>query len=123
VLKGGQGESGPGLYRSTVLGSADAVWLATVVDNVKTEPPRGVAACPADFGSATIIVFGYASGPDADLWYNDGGCETLDNGRIGASEVGNPSFYNSFVPTIDALSPNTTERDGATTASVGSEGS
>jgi hypothetical protein len=106
-LLGPEGESGPGLYRSTMLNESDATRLANVIDNISTAgpPPGPPAACPADAGSATIIVFSYSSEPAVDLWYSDEGCQTLDNSTIGAYEEGNPSFYNSFISTIDALSP------------------
>ena len=106
VLSSG-GESGPGLYRSTSLDQSQARELARVIDDVSTKgPPSGPpAACPEDSGSASIIAFTYSSAPDADLWYSDAGCQMLDNGRIGAWEGGNPTFYNEFISTINALSP------------------
>jgi hypothetical protein len=65
-----------------------------------------VTSCPAgDEGSATIIVFDYESAPDVNLWYADFGCQTLDNGTIGAFEPGNPAFYQKFKPLVDQLAP------------------
>lgn len=107
LLLHGGGESGPALYRRSSLSNQKAADLARVIDDISTvgPPPGPVAACPADAGSASVIVFGYKSGPDADLWYGDAGCQTLDNSRIGAYDEGNPSFYRSFIPIIDGLSP------------------
>ena len=107
VLSGGVGESGPGLYRSTSLDRSQARELARVIDDISTKgPPSGPPpACPEDSGSATIIAFAYSSSPERDLWYFDAGCQILDNGKIGAWEEGNPTFYNEFISTINALSP------------------
>jgi hypothetical protein len=107
VLSSGSGESGPELYRSTSLDRSRADELARVIDDISTAGPGSgpPPACPEDSGSASIIAFAYVSGPDADLWYGDAGCQILDNGTIGAWEVGNPSFYDGFISTIDALSP------------------
>jgi hypothetical protein len=107
VLLGGSGESGPERYRRTALDKSQADDLASVIDHISTAGPGSgpPPACPEDSGSASIIAFAYVSGPDADLWYRDAGCQMLDNGTIGAWEEGNPSFYNGFISTIDALSP------------------
>lgn len=93
------------LYLAVVLAPAVAANLATVIDAISTAPPRGTVACPSDDGSASIIAFAYASRPDVDLWFHDSGCATLDNGRIGAFEVGNPRFYDSFASLVDELAP------------------
>jgi hypothetical protein len=79
--------------------------LASVIDSISTAAPHGVNSCPADFGSASIIAFSYADTPDVNVWFSDSGCKTLDNGVIGAFELGNPSFYQSFESLIDELSP------------------
>lgn len=101
------GETGApsSLYSSLMLPTDAAVHLATVIDAISTAAPQGVASCPAAYGSASIIAFAYPSRADVDLWFNDSGCETLDNGRIGANEVGNPSFYNAFLTLVSQLAP------------------
>ncbi len=78
-----------------------------MIDKISTAGPSPgpPPACPEDSGSKTIIAFTYVSGPDADLWYADAGCQSLDNGTIGAWEEGNPSFYNEFIAAINSLSP------------------
>jgi hypothetical protein len=93
------------LYRHAVLGPAAARTLASVIDDINTAPPQGTVSCPSDSGSHTIIAFGYASRADVDLWYADSGCRMLDNGRIGAFEGGNPSFYGAFEPRLEELCP------------------
>jgi hypothetical protein len=93
------------LYRSTRLDGQTARHLAGVVDAIGTATPSGVANCPADFDSASVIAFAYPDRPDVDLWFHDSGCPTLDNGRLTAYMVGNPSFYGSFEPLIEQLSP------------------
>jgi hypothetical protein len=101
------GETGaPGsLYSSVELATRAAVHLAAVIDSISTAAPQGTVACPSDDGSASIIAFAYAARADVSLWFADSGCEMLDNGRIGAWEVGNPSFYNNFLTLINDLAP------------------
>jgi hypothetical protein len=93
------------LYASVVLATSDAVHLATVIDAISTAAPKGTFHCPADLGSASVIAFAYAGRADVDLWFSDSGCATLDNGRIAASENGNPSFYNNFLTLMGELAP------------------
>ncbi len=96
----------PYLYRSTVLDLGDADRLTSLLDRISTAPPApGPVSCPEDSGSFTILAFSYPDGPDADVWYSDSGCPTLDNGRIGAWFLDNPSFDDAFAPTLNALSP------------------
>lgn len=95
----------PALYRQVRLDRAQAATLARLIDKVSTKAPTGVTACPAAFNTATVIAFGYPHGGGADLWYSDTGCQTLDNGSIGASETGNPSFYASVIPLVNRLAP------------------
>lgn len=104
----GLGPDGGGrglLMNSTRLEEAQARQLASVIRDINLAAPSGTVACPADFGSVALLGFRYAGRPDVGLWWTTSGCETLDNGRIGAWEVGNPSFYNAFEGAIDGLSP------------------
>jgi hypothetical protein len=59
-----------------------------------------MTSCPAGFFFYIIIALRYPGRPDADLWYYPSGCQYVDNGYVSASEVGNPSFYTGFVPTV-----------------------
>lgn len=95
----------PVLYRHTTLTRAEARELAAAIDRVSTAAPHGATNCPAAFPSATILVFSYSGRSDVDLWYNDTGCQTLDNGRVGAFQGGNPAFYGPFESLIGRLSP------------------
>jgi hypothetical protein len=101
------GESSAGLYRDTPLDGASARRLAVVIDRLPTNQTIGVTSCPADFGSVTVIALSYRHRPDADLWYHDGGCESLDNGHLRSFELGNRAFYEGFGPLVDRLSPPT----------------
>jgi hypothetical protein len=47
----------------------------------------------------------YSGSADVGLWYSTSGRRTLDNGRIGAFEEGNPSFHQGSETAIDRLSP------------------
>jgi len=97
----------PSLYRQVRLPAVKASELAEVIGKVSTKPPKGTFHCPAGWNTATVIAFSYQGKSDADLWYYDSGCQTLDNGRIGAFQGGNPSFYLDFVSLIDRLAPQT----------------
>jgi hypothetical protein len=97
----------PALYRQVRLTAAQASGLAGAIDRVSTAAPKGAYSCPAGWNTATVIAFSYRGRPDADLWYYDSGCQTLDNGWIGAFQGGNQNFYLRFVPLIDRLAPET----------------
>lgn len=97
----------PALYRQVRLTAAQASGLAGAIGKISTKAPKGAFSCPAGWNTATVIAFSYRGRSDADLWYYDSGCQTLDNGKIGAFEGGNPSFYPHFVPLIDRLAPQT----------------
>jgi hypothetical protein len=93
------------LARQTGLGTAQARRLATAVRKLDLATPSGAASCPADFGSVALIGFAYPARPDVALWYQASGCQSIDNGRLGASETGNPSFYAGFLGVVNSLSP------------------
>jgi hypothetical protein len=95
----------PALYRQVRLTATQASGLAGVIDKVSTKAPKGVFSCPAGWDTATVIAFSYRGRTDADLWYYDSGCQTLDNGKIGAFQGGNSSFYGRFVSLINRLAP------------------
>jgi len=52
---------------------------------------------------ATIIAFGYSQ-YSVDIWYQDSGCQTVDNGKIGAWQGGSASFA-AFQTTLVGLAP------------------
>jgi hypothetical protein len=95
----------PSLYRQARLSATQASQLAEVIDRVSTRAPRGTYSCPAGWDTATVIAFSYRARSAADLWYYDSGCQTLDNGKIGAFQGENPYFYRHFVPLVDRLAP------------------
>jgi hypothetical protein len=92
------------LARQTRLDSAEANELATAIRGLDLRPPTGTHNCPNSVGSMVIIGLSYASGPDVGLAYKASGCKTLDNGRLGSFEGGNPSFYDTFEGVIEKLS-------------------
>jgi hypothetical protein len=79
--------------------------VADAVRGLSLRAPGGTYHCPADLGSVVIIGLSYATGPDVGLWYADSGCKTLDNGRLGVFEGGNPSFYNGFERAVSIPPP------------------
>jgi hypothetical protein len=102
----GQNGAGTGSLASSLhLRKEQAVALADAIRQIDLTSPPGSASCPADDGEVTLIGLAYADRADVGLWYKSSGCQTLDNGRIGAAEIGNPSFYEDFASVIDQLSP------------------
>jgi hypothetical protein len=90
------------LERQTRLDESQSRQLGTAIDRVSTAPPHGSYSCPAIIIGNVIIVFSIPGRADVDIWWTDSGCQTLDNGVIGAFEGRNPSF-NGFLTTIGAL--------------------
>ena len=100
------GTPGPArLERQTRLDQTQAGLLAGAVRQLSLAPPAGISHCPADFGLVAVIGFSFPGRPAVGLWYHASGCQTLDNGRIGSFEGGNPSFYSRFLSVVDRLSP------------------
>lgn len=101
---------GPGataftLIRSALVNGRTALIFEQVISKISTKKSAGVAACPAQFATVTVLAFGFSRRADIDLWYNDSGCQTLDNGFLEASEISNPAFFNQFIPLVTELSP------------------
>jgi len=92
------------LRRQTRLGTTQAAALAKTIRALSLATPREMW-CPLADGTVAVIALVYRDRPDVDLWYNASGCQSLDNGRIGAFEGNNPSFYTGFEQTINQLSP------------------
>jgi len=96
------------LYAQAWLTRSQAVHLAAIIATISTAVPAGAAACPADFDSSSVIVFAYPGAADIDLWFHDTGCQTLDNGRVKAFEVGNVNFFGPFDSLIQKWAPSRT---------------
>jgi len=105
--------AGSGLPGSTLLvghralDGSEAENLAAVITRLDLRRPSGVFHCPADVGLVTIIGFSYSGRPDVGLWYKASGCQTLDNGRLGAFQGANPSFsdFQSAISAFEAPLP------------------
>lgn len=81
--------------------SADATRrIADALPHVSLARPRGPVSCPADSGAFAILALSYPHHPDVSLWWNTTGCQSIDNGRIGASQIASPSF-SDFQNTFD----------------------
>jgi len=93
------------LGRQTRLGATQAGALAGVVRALDLKAPPVTEMCPLDIGSFAVIGFSYHGRPDVGLWYITSGCESVDNGVLGSTEVANPSFYVGFEGSINRLSP------------------
>lgn len=75
----------PNLRASLVLTSTQATSLSASVAATSIAPAIGSYACPSgDPGHVALIVLGYPSRSDVDLWYSDTGCQVADNGYVSA---------------------------------------
>ena len=71
----------PNLRASKALTAAEAASVSASAAAVSIAPAVGSYSCPEEYpGHVALVVLGYASRTDVDLWYNDSGCETADNG-------------------------------------------
>ena len=94
-----------GLTHTSLVNGRTARALGVAIDELSTRPPRGAVACPAAFNDAAIITLRLASGAAVDLWYDDSGCQTLDNGYVRAYEIGQRAFFETFIPLVTGLRP------------------
>lgn len=98
--------SGPFVRLSAkVLNGRTALLFQEAIGVLKTAKPIGVYACPAAFRSVTLLAFGYAARPTVDLWYNDSGCQTLDNGYVKAWSVVDSVAFARFAALVSSLAP------------------
>lgn len=96
--------SGPLVRLSAkVLSGGTALEFQGAIGSLKTAKPIGVYACPAAFRSVTLLAFGYAARPTVDLWYNDTGCQTLDNGYVKAWSVVNFVAFAHFAELVSSF--------------------
>ena len=92
------------LARQTRLDPAEAETLAGAIRGLDLRVPSGSWSCPADSGTHVVIGLTYLSDPDVGLWYRASGCQTIDNGNLGAFQSDNPSF-STFQELLNQLSP------------------
>jgi hypothetical protein len=89
--------------RQIVLNRAAAARLSAALSNVSLQaPPAGPVNCPNDTGGFAIISLASTASRDSNVWWVMTGCQTLDNGSVGATQVANNSFA-SFGSTITSL--------------------
>jgi hypothetical protein len=107
----------PNLRASAVLSAAQAAALSAAAAAASVAPVSGTYSCPQDApGHDALIVLGYPGSSDVDLWYNDSGCQEIDNGHASAFQVGSESFGN-FQDAIDAVVPRPAEGAAISSAS------
>jgi hypothetical protein len=83
--------------------AAQATSLASVINRIHLGSDTGMHSCPPDVPGVTVFAFTYPNEPDVNLWWYNGGCQSLDNGfRIG-SETGNRTFYEGFMGAMQRL--------------------
>ena len=93
----------PNLRASLALTPPQVASLSALVAAASIAPVIGTYNCPSgDPGHLALIVLGYSTRSDVDLWYTDTGCQGIDNGWELSFEGGNPSFWN-LQGAIDAL--------------------
>jgi hypothetical protein len=79
-------------HLALTLDASKAGHIVDVLRRLSLKQPIGSVNCPADTGAFAILAFSYPHHPDVNLWWNTTGCQSIDNGRIGASQIGSPSF-------------------------------
>lgn len=87
-------------HLAIILDSAGAARTAASLQHVSLKRPTGTVNCPGDSGAFAILAFSYPHRPDVDLWWDTTGCQTIDNGRIGASQIASDGF-GRFQETFD----------------------
>jgi hypothetical protein len=76
------------LHRTLRLSAAQARRQAGIISRLPLSHTNGGAInCPADDGSAEVIVLAYPGRPDVDLWVLTNGCQSIGNGHISAAYV------------------------------------
>jgi hypothetical protein len=89
--------------RQIVLNQAEAARLSAALSQVSLQaPPSGPVHCPAATGSYAIISLASTRSQDVNIWWTMTGCQTLDNGTVGATQIANKSF-DGFSNTIGGL--------------------
>lgn len=91
------------LKRRVVMSAARAAAVSAAAHDVSTKrPPSGTYHCPSDQpGHVAIVVLGYPSGTDIDIWWKDTGCQSADNGHVQVFQAVNDSFAH-FQDAVDA---------------------
>jgi hypothetical protein len=80
-------------HQATLSASDDRRLAATITALSMAPPPPGPVNCPmALVGEREVLVLSYSPSLDIDLWFEDTGCETLDNGTLTSWQIANPSF-------------------------------
>jgi hypothetical protein len=93
----------PNLRASAVLTSSQATSLSAFVAATSIAAVIGTYACPEqDPGHEVLIVLGYPTRVDIDLWYRDTGCQDVDNGYESGFQGGSESFGN-FEDAVDGV--------------------
>jgi hypothetical protein len=72
----------PILQAQAVLTRAQAEAVSLAAFTQSTLHPSGTFHCPGSPAGVTIVALGYAHGPDTDIWWNNAGCQSADNGHV-----------------------------------------
>jgi hypothetical protein len=72
----------PTLESHAVLTRDQAAAVSLAAYTQSTRHNRGTVICPAGTNASTIVVLGYPTGADIDIWWNESGCQSADNGHI-----------------------------------------
>ncbi|MFE4949727.1 hypothetical protein ACFQ9V_06415 [Leifsonia sp. NPDC056665] len=83
------------------LDASKARRIAATLQRLSVAQPTGTVNCPDDTGAFAILAFSYPHHSDVSLWWNTTGCQSIDNGRIGASQIASRSF-SDFQNTFDS---------------------
>ncbi len=93
-----------GLIAGRTLGADAARHINTLASRISLDHLNDEApwSCPADDGSATVVVLAYRGRADVDLWLPRRGCITLSNGHIQTANF--PAGLGDLVAAVASLS-------------------
>jgi hypothetical protein len=95
----------PTLQSHAVLTRDQAAAVSLAAFRQSTHHPSGTFHCPSSTdGSAIIVVLSYPRGADADVWWNDTGCQNADNEHVEVYFYGDGSAED-FSGAVDKVFP------------------
>jgi hypothetical protein len=96
----------PTLQSHAVLTRDQAAAISLAAFTQSTLHPRGTFHCPSSTdGSAIIVVLGYPTGADTDIWWNDTGCQNADNGHVEVYFYGEGLSGGDFTGAVEKVFP------------------
>jgi hypothetical protein len=93
------------LQSSAVLTRAQAGAVSQAAFTQSTRHPSGTFHCPAASDGVIIVALSYPTGADADIWWNDTGCQNADNGHVEVYFYGAGLSGGDFTGAVEKVFP------------------